>query len=285
MRRFHGGLIFEFVHSTSIDQTKKGIIRDIQGEIEFINVTFCYPSQPNKTILKNFNLKIRRGESIGIVGSSGCGKSTIIQLLLRFYDPKEGEILIDNINIKEYDLISLRKQFGVVTQDTTLFKESLLENIKYGNMNATYEEVLKASSLCLIDYLIKKEKELTKRSFRLSLGEEDNENMNNYDVPISGGEKQRMAIGRIILKDPAIILLDEVTSALDQEKELFITNMLNNSFKNKSKITIAHKLNTIETCDSIIVMDNGEIIEKGCHSELMDMKGVYYNMNEILNKK
>ena len=180
-----------------------------------------------------------------------------VQLIERFYDVNKGEILIDGINIKEYNLFELRKKIGLVSQEPSIFKRNDYENILYGNLDANNEEVIKAAEKANIN----------KHTF-----DEDNDN------PLSGGEKQRVAIARTFLKDPVIILLDEATSALDKETENEVQKNINYLMKNKTCITVAHRFNTIIDSDIIFVLDSGELIEKGTHDELLKLKGKYYNL-------
>ena len=227
------------------------------GKIEFKNVYFSYPTKPDLFVLKDISFTINPGQKIGLVGHSGSGKSSIIQLIERFYDVNKGEILIDGINIKEYNLFELRKKIGLVSQEPAIFKRNVYENILYGNLDANNEEVIKAAE---------------KANINKYIFDEDNDN------PLSGGEKQRVAIARTFLKDPVIILLDEATSALDKETENEVQKNINYLMKNKTCITVAHRLNTIIDSDIIFVLDSGELIEKGTHDELLKLKGKYYNL-------
>ena len=230
---------------------------NLNGKIEFKNVYFSYPTKPDLFVLKDISFNINPGQKIGLVGHSGSGKSSIIQLIERFYDVNKGEILIDGINIKEYNLFELRKKIGLVSQEPAIFKRNVYENILYGNLDANNEEVIEASE---------------KANINKYIFDEDNDN------PLSGGEKQRVAIARTFLKDPVIILLDEATSALDKETENEVQKNINYLLKNKTCITVAHRLNTIIDSDIIFVLDSGELIEKGTHDELLKLKGKYYNL-------
>ena len=196
--------------------------KDIKGKIEFKNATFSYPTKPEQKILKNISFTIHPGQSAALVGYSECGKSTIIQLLERFYDFFEGEILIDDVNIKEYNLYELRKKIGLVSQEPVLFKRSVYENIHYGKLTASKEEVFNAAKRACIDKFFNKNELGTKED------------------PVSGGEKQRHAIARCFLKDPCILLLDEATSALDKESEIEVQKSINELQKNRTSISVAH---------------------------------------------
>jgi len=237
------------------DSEKIGFKKEhFEGKIEFKNVKFKYFGTKN-LVFRNLNFTINPGENIAFVGPSGSGKSTIISLIERFYDVTEGEILIDNINIKEYDLVNLRKNIGIVLQQPVLFNRTIKENILYGNLNASEEEIENAAKEANIYY---------------KLMENDNQEIN-----VSGGEKQRIAIARAILKNPTILLLDEATSALDKENEDIIKKTLNKLMKNKTCLIIAHRLSTIINCDKIFFLLNGEIVEEGTHEELMKLNGKY----------
>ena len=233
----------------------------IKGKIEFRHVYFAYPSNPENIILKDINMTIMPGQKIALVGYSGSGKSTIIQLLNRFYDVEEGkgEILIDDINIKEYNLYELRKKIGFVPQEPSIFKTSYIENIRYGNLNATDEEC----------------KEAAKETNSLEILERD-KTVNKKISSLSGGQKQKLVLARLFLKKPVILLLDEATSALDKQSEIEVQKALDRLTINKTTISIAHRLNTIENSDKIFVFDNGRIYEQGTHEELMKLKKRYY---------
>ena len=225
----------------------------IKGEIEFKNVTFAYPTKPFHTILKNISFKINPGQSVALVGFSGSGKTTIIRLIERFYDINEGEILIDGINITKYNLYQLRKKIGLVEQEPILFKLTPFENIKYGNLTAGGADIYNVAKQAKIEQLCQQ----------------------NEIKGVSGGEKQRIAIARALLKNPKILLFDEATSALDKETEIEIQKSIN-EFQNKiTRITVAHRLNTIINSDVILVFENGKLIEKGTHQELLDLGNKY----------
>ena len=263
----------------SDDNKGKITAMNINGKIEFKNVSFAYPTRPDNIILKNVSFIIEPGQQVGIVGFSGSGKSTIIQLINRFYDVKEGdgEILIDDINIKKYNLYELRKQIGWVAQEPTLFKTSPLENVRYGRLDALNEECIKAAkSANIMKFFDDENNNKIYENKTKSTFEESNE---QKDL-MSGGEKQRLCIARIFLKDPSILLLDEVTSSLDKESELEVQKSLDQLVDKRTSISISHRLDTIEKCDQILVMENGKIIEKGTHQKLMGLKQVYYKMKK-----
>jgi ATP-binding cassette subfamily B (MDR/TAP) protein 1 len=233
---------------------------NMKGRIEFKNVCFAYPTMPKSIIFDKFNLTIEPGQKVAFVGHSGCGKSTIIQLIERFYDVTSGELLIDGVNIKDYDLISLRKNISLVMQEPVLFKITNLDNIKYGKLDADEQSIYSVADKVGIGKFLK----------------EDNLNT----VP-SGGEKQRLAIARALMRDPKILLLDEATSALDNEKEKFVQASLEVLMEGRTTIAVAHRLSTIEKYDVIYVMDKGRIVEFGNHEQLYLKEGIYYRLKNL----
>jgi ATP-binding cassette subfamily B (MDR/TAP) protein 1 len=233
---------------------------NIKGKIEFKDVTFSYPTKPDKIILKGLSFTINAGLNVAVVGLSGSGKSTIIQLIERFYDVNKGEILIDGKNIKEYNLYELRKKIGLVLQEPSIFKRNIYENILYGKLDAKKENVLEVAKRAKIEH-------------KLMVNDyEDNKN------PLSGGEKQRVAMARAFLKDPAIILMDESTSAMDKETENEVLHNFFEIMKGKTCVNVSHRLSSIIDSDVILVLDQGKLVERGNHQELIKLKGKYYTL-------
>ncbi|WP_435529328.1 ABC transporter ATP-binding protein [Moheibacter stercoris] len=236
--------------------------------IEFQNVSFGYQE---KTIIQNFNLTIQKGETVALVGPSGSGKSTIANLLTRFYDVKQGKILIDGIDIRDIKLKEYRKHFGLVTQDSILFNDSIFNNIALGDENPSLENVKKASKIANAEEFIEK------------LPNEYDENVGEGGGKLSGGQKQRLSIARAVYKNPPIMVLDEATSALDTHSEKLVQDALNNMMANRTSLVIAHRLSTIMNADKIIVMEDGKIKESGTHTELLSKNGVYSNLIQLQN--
>ena len=233
------------------------------GEIKFENVTFGY--HKDRPILRNLSLTVPAGQKVAIVGPSGCGKSTILRLLFRFYDVETGRISIDNQDIREISLQSLRKAIGVVPQDTPLFNNTIEHNIRYGDMNASSEEVLNAAKRAKIHDIVE------------GLPDGYNTMVGERGMMISGGEKQRLAVSRLILKDPPLLFFDEATSALDTYTEQSLMQNINSILKEKSRtsVFVAHRLRTIFDSDKIIVLQNGHVAESGTHTQLISKGGVY----------
>ena len=244
------------------DNEGKIVPDNLRGKIEFRNVTFAYPTKPDIDVLKNISFVIEPGQSAGLVGYSGCGKSTIIQLCERFYDVEDGkgEVLIDDINIKDYNIYLLRKKIGLVSQEPVLFKRSVYENILYGRLDASKEQVLSAAKAAVI------EKFFNKRQ------------MGTKEDPVSGGEKQRLALARAFLKDPIILLLDEATSALDKESEKGVQASIDVLQRGRTSIAVAHRLSTIQRSDVIFVIEAGKLVEQGTHEELLALGKKYANL-------
>ena len=258
------------------DNEGKVSAMNIKGKIELRHVYFAYPTRPENVILKDVSLVINPGEQAAFVGYSGSGKSTIIQLLNRFYDVEEGkgEVLIDDVNIKDYNLYELRKKIGLVSQEPTLFRISVLENVRYGNLNASDEECIETAREANIM------KFFTKERMNEVIGENKQPGVGEKRDPVSGGEKQRLAIARAFLKNPTILLLDEATSALDKDSELEVQKSLDKLAQNRTSVSIAHRLSTIEGCDKIFVLENGRLVEQGKHEELMRLKRKYYTLHK-----
>ena len=261
------------IPSYLIDNENKINPENIQGKIEFKHVYFAYPTHPENVILKDVSFTVMPGQKVALVGYSGCGKSTIIQLLNRFYDVEEGkgEILIDDVNIKDYNLYELRKKIGLVSQEPSLFNTSKLENIRYGNLKASDEECIEAAKKA--------------NAYQILQNDEINKNSEEKvkKKGLSGGQKQRLAIARIVLKNPVILLLDEATSALDKQSELEVQKSLDELSNDKTTISIAHRLNTIINYDNIIVFHKGRIKEQGTHEELMKLKKRYFTLYKFSN--
>lgn len=240
------------------------------GEIVFSNVAFCYPSRTEVQVLKAISFTAKQGEQIAIVGSSGGGKSTIASLILKFYQPDAGSILIDGKNANEYDLKYLRSQIAYVPQDVILFGGTIYENILYGNPDANQEAVIQAAKRANALQFI----ESFPQKFETIVGERG--------IQLSGGQRQRIAIARAILKNPAILVLDEATSALDSESELLVQEALEDLMQNRTSIVIAHRLSTIRNADNIIVIDKGVIAEQGKHQDLIQKEnGIYQHLNNL----
>lgn len=240
------------------------------GEVVFENVSFAYPSRKDFPVLKNISFKATKGETIAIVGPSGAGKSTITALILRFYDPNSGKIIIDGKNAMDYSLTELRSQMAIVPQDVLLFGGTIKENIGYGKSNATLEEIKdaarKANALDFIESFPDK--------FETKVGERG--------IQLSGGQRQRIAIARAVLKDPSILLLDEATSSLDSESERLVQEALDKLMKGRTSLVIAHRLSTIRKADKIIVIDKGEVKESGSHEELITINdGLYRSLSKL----
>ena len=262
-----GHRIFELMEKSTVglENSDKPLKCINEGKIEFNNTSFSYPARPESIILNHLSLKIEAKETIAIVGSSGGGKSTIAQLLMRFYDLNSGEILIDNKSIKDYDLYALRNQIGIVSQEPILISESIEDNIRYGKPEASFEEVTQAAKLAYAHDFIT----TFSAGYKTLVGEKG--------VQLSGGQKQRVAIARAILKDPKILILDEATSALDSESESLVQMALENLRKTRTTLIIAHRLSTIKNADKIFVLDQGNIVESGSHEELISNKDGFYN--------
>lgn len=259
--------IFEFLEIEDEPNPSDVKIDTFEEGIEFDNVSFGY--NEGETIINDLSFKVKKGDKIAIIGETGAGKTTIVKLLMRFYDVDSGEIKIDGVNINEYDKHSLRSLMGMVLQDSWLFSDTIANNIRYGNLNATDEEVIDAAKQVHADDFIR----------QLPDGYETvlNEDSDN----ISHGQKQLLTIARTILADNEILILDEATSSVDTRTEKLIQEAMDKLMENRTSFIIAHRLSTIKNADKIIVIENGEIIEQGTHEELLNQKGYYYN---TLNK-
>ncbi len=242
----------------------------LQGDIEFVSVHFEYPSRPDVAVLKNIHLKVTRGQRIALVGPSGAGKSTIVQLLMRFYNLTEGCILVDGKDIREYDLWAYRKNFAIVPQEILLFGGTIRENIAYGKPDASEEEIVRAAI------------QANAWEFIRGFPEQLDTVVGERGIKLSGGQKQRIAIARAILRDPAILILDEATSNLDSESERSVQMALHNLMANRTSVIIAHRLSTIRESDCIYVVKDGRIAEVGRHEDLIEVEnGVYKNLVQM----
>lgn len=258
--------VFEFLDekSEAIEKDKKDFPKDIKGEVEFEKVFFSYDN--NKDVIKNFSAHIKPGQKIAIVGPTGAGKTTIVNLLMRFYEINKGAIKIDGVDIRDYRRSDIRKMFAMVLQDTWLFNGSIKDNIRYGKQEASDEEVYRVSKLAQVDHFIHS----LPQGYDLELNEEaDN---------ISQGEKQLLTIARAMLVQTPILILDEATSSVDTRTELLIQKAMKNLMKNKTSFIIAHRLSTISDSDLILVINDGNIIEQGSHEELLTANGFYTSL-------
>ncbi|MCY7360522.1 MAG: ATP-binding cassette domain-containing protein, partial [Ignavibacteria bacterium] len=245
---------------TIVDRKDADDFKEIKGEIEFENISFHY--EKDKPVLKNINLKIAAGQSIALVGETGGGKSTIINLICRFYEPTEGTVKIDGVNYLTKTMESLRNKLGVVLQTPHLFSGSIRDNIRYGRFDATEEEIIEALKLIGGDeYIERLDEEVGESGDKLSLG-----------------ERQLMSFARAVLSNPRIFIMDEATSSVDTLTEAKIQSGIQEMIKGRTSIIIAHRLSTIKNCDRILVVKRGEIIEDGSHHNLMLKRGFYYNL-------
>ncbi|KAK9061730.1 hypothetical protein SSX86_018913 [Deinandra increscens subsp. villosa] len=240
------------------------ILQEVYGEIEFKNVKFVYPSRPESVIFEDFNLKVLAGRTVALVGGSGSGKSTVIALLLRFYDPQGGEICVDGLSIDKLQIKWMRSQMGLVSQEPALFATTIKENILFGKEDATMEEVIKAA------------KASNAHNFISQLPQAYDTQVGEGGVQMSGGQKQRIAIARAIIKSPSILLLDEATSALDSESERFVQEALDQATVGRTTIVIAHRLSTIRNANVISVVQNGKVVESGSHDDLIELENGFY---------
>ena len=248
-------------------------IKTFNKKIEFKNVSFAYKKGDSGYVLKSINLVVEKGKTLALVGQSGSGKTTLADMIPRFYDTDSGELLIDDINIREIELTSLRQQIGVVSQESILFNDTVFNNIAFGLPNVSEEDVISAAKIA------------NAHEFIINLSEGYKTNIGDRGSKLSGGQKQRLSIARAILKNPSILILDEATSALDTESEKLVQEALFNLMKNRTSIVIAHRLSTISNADEIIVMNKGEIIERGNHAELLALNGTYKKLCDMQSFK
>lgn len=259
------GKIFEIIDEPiDLDDHENAVNMEIKGDITFENVSFGYTAY--NPVLKNISCDIKQGEMIGIVGHSGVGKSTMINLLMRLYDPTSGSVKIDGVDLRDIKAESLHQKLGVVLQETFLFNGTVFENIAYAKPDATFEDVVRAAKIA------------DAHDFVTRLPDGYNTYVGEKGYSLSGGERQRVAIARAILRDPKILILDEATASLDTQTEKQIQTALNRLIKGRTTIAIAHRLSTLSSADRLIVLDKGRVAEIGTHTELMGRKGVYYRL-------
>ena len=233
----------------------------VEGSVDFQHVHFGY--DPEKIIINDFSEKVEPGQKIAIVGPTGAGKTTMVKLLMRFYDVNSGAILVDGHNIKDYSRADLRKMFGMVLQDTWLYNGTIMENIRYGRPDATDEEVYAAAKAAHVDHFVH------------TLPDGYNMVLNEEASNVSSGQKQLLTIARAVLADPSILILDEATSSVDTRTEVLIQKAMNNLMKGRTAFIIAHRLSTIRDADLILVMRDGDIVEQGSQEELLAKQGFY----------
>lgn len=260
--------IFDVIDTVPVIQNKPDAkdLTEFRKDIEFANVSFAYDKDH---VLRNINLKIEKGKTIALVGPSGGGKSTLADLVPRFYDPASGAVLLDGTPLTDYTTESLRQHMGVVTQESILFNDTIFNNIAFGMEHVKEEDVIQAARVANAhDFIMQ-----TENGYQTMIGERGSK--------LSGGQRQRLSIARAVLKNPAILILDEATSALDSESERLVQDALNNLMKNRTSIVIAHRLSTIQHADEIVVIQSGQILERGKHEELIRRDGLYRKLNEI----
>ena len=258
--------VFEFLEEDEEDQiTENPVpIENVKGVVDFEHVHFGY--NPDNIIVNDFNAHVKAGQQVAIVGPTGAGKTTMVKLLMRFYDVNSGEIKLDGHNLKDYNRNELRNAFGMVLQDTWLFKGSIMENIRYGRLDATDEEVIAAAKSAHAHHFIK----TLPGGYDFELNEEASN--------VSAGQRQLLTIARAILADNPVMILDEATSSVDTRTEHRIQRAMDNLMKGRTSFVIAHRLSTIKNADIILVMKDGDIIEQGSHEELMAKKGFYADL-------
>lgn len=259
--------MLEAIPEVQVEEGKSSLSTKYRGDIQFSNVKFSYPTRKDIVVLKDIDLKIDAGRQVALVGQSGSGKSTIVQLLMKFYPLDEGTITVDGQDIENYNLSEYRKNIGIVPQEVLLFGGTIRENILYGRPDAVEEEIVEAA------------KQSNSWEFISSFPDGLDTIVGERGIKLSGGQRQRIAIARAILKDPAILILDEATSSLDAESEQVVQDALNKLMEGRTSIIIAHRLSTIREVDTIYVIDNGKIVEQGDHDQLMTMdKGIYRSL-------
>lgn len=253
--------IFEFLESKEETFGEKELDHQVLGNVKFDHVSFGYDE--NKTIIKDFSLNVHAGEKVAIVGPTGAGKTTLVKLLMNFYKVNSGEITVDGMNINDYKIDELRKNFGMVLQDTWLYSGTIMENLKYGKLDASDEEVYKACKIANVDHFIR------------TLPDGYNMQIDEENANISQGQKQLLTIARAVLANSKILILDEATSSVDTRTEELIQDAMDNLMEGRTSFIIAHRLSTIKNADTILVIDNGEVVEMGNHKELLEKNGFY----------
>lgn len=262
--------VLDIIDETPEDLKNQAVKQRIEGYLKFDTVNFAYPSRQDVQVLKNLNFELKPGQSTAFVGTSGAGKSTIANLILRFYSPQSGKIIFDDKPATAYDLHELRQQMAIVPQEVLLFGGSIRDNIAYGNPDASFEDIAKAA------------KQANAHDFIMSFPDQYDTQVGERGVQLSGGQKQRVAIARAVLKDPVILILDEATSSLDTESEVLVQDALEKLMKNRTSVIIAHRLSTIKKADQILVLQNGQITSKGNHETLLnDTEGLYHKLINI----
>ena len=257
--------VFEFLDEKEEKEVKNPLkVDNIEGNVTFDHVKFGY--NEDQIIIKDFSANVKKGQKIAIVGPTGAGKTTMIKLLMRFYNVNDGSILVDGKNINDFKRSDLRHIFGMVLQDTWLFSGTIMENLRYGNLDATDDEIIEAAKKAHVHHFI----QTLPDAYNMQLNEETNN--------ISQGQKQLLTIARAILANPKVLILDEATSSVDTRTEILIQKAMDELMKNRTSFIIAHRLSTIKDADLILVMNNGDIVEQGNHEELLNKKGFYYNL-------
>lgn len=263
--------IFEIIDTQpEIVNSKNAIIREIKGDVEFKNVVFGYLKE--RDVIKNVSFSVKTGHMLGIVGHSGTGKSTLANLLMRLYDVKSGEILIDGINIKDYSIDCLRGNISIVSQETYIFIGSVLDNIRYARPDAGFDEVVRAAKAAYAHDFIMKMPD----GYDTIIGSSQRQ--------LSGGERQRISIARAILANSRILILDEATASVDTQTERAIQSSIDKLIEGRTTISIAHRLSTLKNADDLIVIEDGQIIERGTGPQLLEQKGVYYKLYQLQTK-
>jgi subfamily B ATP-binding cassette protein MsbA len=264
-----GERVFEMIDAKPAIANKPNarILDHFERSIEFRDVSFSY--QSGREVLSKIDLVVEKGKTIALVGPSGGGKSTLANLVPRFYDPDQGEVLIDGVCLKDYDVQSIRQHMGIVTQESILFNDTIFNNIAFGLEEADEEEVIKVARIANAHDFIMQHEE----GYQRKVGDRGNK--------LSGGQKQRITIARALLKNPSILILDEATSALDSESEMLVQDAINHLMENRTSLVIAHRLSTIQSADEIIVLSEGKILERGSHKQLIRQNGIYQKLTTM----